>query len=73
MYTLTRLTVRACARPLYARALGQRLYATAGESGVPTSRKLFDSADDAVRDLKSGSVVLSGGLLLSFHLVVRRS
>jgi hypothetical protein len=61
MYTITRLTVRACARPLYARALGQRLYATAGASGVPKTRKVFDSADDAVADLKSGSVILSGG------------
>jgi 3-oxoacid CoA-transferase len=61
MYTLTRLTVRACARPLYARALGQRLYATAGANGVPKTRKVFDSADDAVADLKSGSVILSGG------------
>jgi hypothetical protein len=61
MYTLTRLTARACARPL-STAFGRRLYATAGADSIPKSRKVFDSADDAVKDIQSGSTVLSGGM-----------
>lgn len=32
---------------------------------VPRKRKVWDSVDEAVRDVKSGDTLLSGGLLVS--------
>lgn len=38
---------------------------------VPDKTKVYSSADEAVKDIKSGSVVLSGGrFLLTIHLAL---
>src|ERR1700761_34227 len=39
-----------------------RYYSTPVDIPVPTKSKVWVSADEAVKDIKSGSVVLSGGL-----------
>lgn len=38
-----------------------RQYGTAVELPVPNKRKVWGSADEAVNDVKSGDVLLSGG------------
>lgn len=41
-----------------------RAYSVVAEGApVPGKRKVWDSADEAVKDVKSGSTVLSGGVL----------
>jgi 3-oxoacid CoA-transferase len=36
-------------------------YATVNSAPIPKSRKVYDSVDEAVKDVKSGDVLLSGG------------
>lgn len=38
-----------------------RLYSTATDDVVPNKRKVWDSVDEAIKDIKSGDVLLSGG------------
>lgn len=42
-----------------------RYYSIAKEAPLPSKRKVWDSAEEAVKGVKSGDVVLSGGALFS--------
>lgn len=44
-----------------------RTYATAQNVPVPSKSKVWDSADEAVKDIKSGSTILSGGMSSFTH------
>ncbi|KAI0320085.1 3-oxoacid CoA-transferase [Amylostereum chailletii] len=46
---------------LSARPIPLRSYSIATKAPVPQSKKVWDSADDAVRDVRSGDTILSGG------------
>ena len=52
-----------------------RTYATAHNAPVPSKSKVWESADEAVKDIKSGSMILSGGctLRLAFNLALLTS
>lgn len=43
-----------------------RYYAVVATSAVPQKSKVWDSVDEAVKDVKSGDVLLSGGALPFF-------
>lgn len=47
---------------LQSQAHGHSSYSTvAVEEAVPSKKKVWDSIDEAIKDVKSGDVVLSGG------------
>jgi hypothetical protein len=50
------------------RVVGVRLLAVVTNAPVPNKRKVWDSADEAVKDVKSGDIVLSGGAPWCFFL-----
>jgi len=47
------------ARSIYPAAV--RLYSVAASAPIPKQKKVWASADDAVKDVKSGDIILSGG------------
>ena len=38
-----------------------RAYSVAANAPVPKKRKVWDSVDEAIKDVKSGDILLSGG------------
>jgi 3-oxoacid CoA-transferase len=47
------------------RRAGSRLYSLRVQSSVPKRSKIWESAEEAVKDVKSGDVLLSGGAFAS--------
>ena len=47
-----------------------RYYAVVATSAVPQKSKVWDSVDQAVKDVKSGDVLLSGGALPFFFIFI---
>lgn len=61
---ISALRSRPCAPPVIPLAFALvRCYSVPAELPVPKKTKVWASADEAVKDVKSGDVVLSGGLL----------
>lgn len=57
-------------RPLYISfaARQHRFYSTPLDAApIPDVQKVWDSADEAVKDVKSGDTILSGGKNLSWY------
>ena len=48
-------------RVIYPKAI--KCYATVTKTPVPQNKKVWSSVDEAVRDVKSGDIILSGGVL----------
>ena len=54
--------LRAAITPIRPQPRGRKAhYSTVTEDAVPSSKKVWDSVDDAVSDVKSGDILLSGG------------
>ena len=43
----------------------RRCYSVVADAPVPTKRKVYDSVEEAIKDVKSGDVLLSGGTCTS--------
>jgi hypothetical protein len=52
---------RACLRGFTATRLSLRYYSVAVDSHTPKASKVWNSADEAVKDIKSGDILLCGG------------
>jgi hypothetical protein len=59
-------------RTAVAASRGVRAYTVVADAAVPKKKKVWESADEAVADIKSGSMILSGGafILRSFPFLI---
>ncbi|KAI0724036.1 3-oxoacid CoA-transferase [Cerioporus squamosus] len=48
-------------RPQHGPGQQRNAYSTSTEEAVPSKKKVWDSVDEAIQDVKSGDIVLSGG------------
>ena len=52
----------AIAQSKYRTGGGRRWYAVLGDEHLPNKRKVWDSVEEAIQDVKSGDILLSGGM-----------
>lgn len=50
-------------------AVTPRYYSVVANAPPPNKKKVWDSVDEAIRDVKSGDTVLSGGTLYTIHYI----
>lgn len=54
-------------------AASARCYSVATDAPIPRSTKIWDSVDEAVKDVKSGDTLLCGGAHILSHCIVALS
>ena len=68
MFAVKASIARPIFRARFAAVQLPRFYSVVADAPAPTKRKVWDSVEEAIADVKSGDVLLSGGTSMSAHI-----